>query len=70
MRTEKYTGVLLGTVEDDSGQMYIRVAVNSQCVTLTLSRALLLFEQLGDMLESLDVLDKTDDGYLETPKCH
>jgi hypothetical protein len=67
MDKDELPGVRLCVLKDNDGEQYIKVSIgNAQCV-LTLYRAILLFEQLGDTLEMLGVID---DDETEAPRCH
>jgi len=69
MNEYELTGVMLGTLEDKEGNTYIGVSIGKRQCILTVGRALLLFEQLGDMLETLGVLEDEDES-MEVPRCH
>lgn len=77
MSEERFKGVMLGLLEDDSGIQHVGISIGGTRCVLTLRGAFLLFEQLGDLLEAAGVLE-TDEGeddydFSERPrsaKCH
>jgi hypothetical protein len=70
MNQDEFDGVMLGTLEDNEGNTAIVMAIGKRRCVLTLSRAMLLFEQLGDMLEMLGVIDEDEEDDSEVPRCH
>lgn len=76
MSEERFKGVMLGLLEDDSGIQHVGISIGGTRCVLTLRGAFLLFEQLGDLLEAAGVLEtdeEEDYDFSEKPKsakCH
>lgn len=73
MSEERFKGVMLGLLEDDSGIQHVGISIGGTRCVLTLRGAFLLFEQLGDLLEAAGVLETDDYDFSERPrsaKCH
>lgn len=71
MTTQRMAGMMLGIVEDDKGKPFIAFGIGNVIVTLSIGRALIVFEQLGSLLEEFGVFE--DEGELEfvgSTKCH
>lgn len=69
---EQVFGVLTGLVMDESGTPFIAIDVSGRRVALSPRNALLLFDQLGNMLEAVGMFEENYDELEkeEHMKCH
>lgn len=71
----QFSGVLIGIVECENGSPFIAMGLNDQKVVLYLDRAIVLFDQLGNLIESLggfdgDEEDAAPEGETGGQVCH
>ena len=56
--TEKFNGVLVGLIVNEKGEPHVGLSFGEERIALNLECANLLFNQIGDILESLGFFDR------------
>lgn len=70
--SSKFTGILMGIVQDIEGTSYIAFDIGAGKIGLPISKAVVVFDQLGLLLEQFNVFDDEPEvpEQIVSMKCH